>query len=228
MDLYNQISKNYLPHIGAKAPDFNAKSTFGNIKLSDYRGKWILLFSHPSDFTPVCTTEFIAFAKYAPLFNKRNVQLLGLSVDSNSSHLAWVYNIYQNTGIEIPFPVIEDISMKISNLYGMISPAVSDTQTVRCVFIIDDNQVIRSMLYYPQTIGRNIPELIRIIDALQVVDKKNVVTPANWVPGEAVIVPPPKTYQQLKERLKNKEGYYCIDWYLNFKNLNEYEKSPQP
>ncbi|MGY0374212.1 peroxiredoxin [Clostridium sp. JNZ J1-5] len=228
MDLYNQISKNCLPHIGAKAPDFNAKSTFGNIKLSDYRGKWILLFSHPSDFTPVCTTEFIAFAKYAYLFNQRNVQLLGLSVDSNSSHLAWVYNIYQNTGIEIPFPVIEDISMKISNLYGMISPAVSDTQTVRCVFIIDDNQVIRSMLYYPQTIGRNIPELIRIIDALQVVDKKNVVTPANWVPGEAVIVPPPKTYQQLKERLKNKEGYYCIDWYLNFKNLNEYEKSPQP
>jgi peroxiredoxin (alkyl hydroperoxide reductase subunit C) len=221
MDLYNQNSRTCLPQLGAKAPDFSAETTLGTMKLSDLRGKWIVLFSHPSSFTPVCTTEFIAFAQYYPHFSKKNVELMGLSIDSNSSHLAWVHNIYLNTGIEIPFPVAEDISMKISNLYGMISSAVSDTQTVRSVFIIDDNQVIRTILYYPMSIGRNIPEILRIIEALQIVDKENVVTPANWIAGQPVVVPPPKTYQQLKERIKNKEDYSCTDWYLCFKRLNK-------
>jgi peroxiredoxin (alkyl hydroperoxide reductase subunit C) len=221
MDLYNQNSRASLPHLGSKAPDFTAKTTQGTMKLSDFRGKWVVLFSHPADFTPVCTTEFIAFAQYSSYFAQRNAQLMGLSVDNTSSHLAWIHKIYENTGIEIPFPLIEDISMKISNLYGMISPTVSDTETVRTVFIIDDNQIIRAMLYYPMSIGRNIPEIIRMIDALQLVDKENVLTPANWIPGQPAVIPPPKTYQQLKERIKNKENYPCVDWYLSFKTINK-------
>lgn len=206
-----------LPEIGAKAPDFEAVTTFGKVKLSDFSGKWVVLFSHPGDFTPVCTTEFIAFAKYFPLFAKRNVQLMGLSIDSLHSHLAWVYNIYRNTGIEIPFPVIADRDMKIAKLYGMISAPMSDTSTVRSVFIIDDKQVLRTILYYPQTTGRYIPEILRIVDALQTADAQKVVTPANWLPGSPVVVPPPMTYEQLKERVQNPHGYCCIDWYLCMK-----------
>lgn len=206
-----------LPSLGAKAPNFSANTTCGPIKLSDYKGKWVVLFSHPGDFTPVCTTEFLCFAKYYPNFKKRNVELLGLSVDSNSSHLDWVYNIYKNTGVEIPFPIIDDIKMEISQLYGMISEPVSDIATVRSVFIIDPNQILRTILYYPLTTGRNIPEIIRIIDALQTSDDQNVVTPANWLPGMPVILPPPKTYKELKHRVnscaKNKK---CINWYLCF------------
>lgn len=206
-----------LPSLGAKAPNFSANTTYGPIKLSDYKGKWVVLFSHPGDFTPVCTTEFLCFAKYYPNFKKRNVELLGLSVDSNSSHLAWVYNIYKNTGVEIPFPIIDDRKMEISQLYGMISEPVSDVATVRSVFIIDPDQILRTILYYPLTTGRNIPEIIRIIDALQTSDEQNVVTPANWLPGMPVILPPPKTYKELKQRVtscaKNKK---CIDWYLCF------------
>lgn len=227
MDLYNQNIRNCIPQLGTKAPEFTAITTFGTIKLSDLRGKWIILFSHPSDFTPVCTTEIIAFAQYYSYFTERNVELIGLSIDSNSSHLEWVHNIYKNTGIEIPFPIIEDISMKISNLYGMISPSVSNTQTVRSVFIIDDSQIIRTILHYPMSIGRNIPEILRVIDALQTVDRENVVTPANWTPGQPVVIPPPKTYQQLKERIKNKENYSCTDWYLCFKDLSNSENKPK-
>lgn len=200
-----------LPQIGYKAPQFSARTTFGDIKLSDFAGKWVVMFSHPADFTPVCTTEFITFAMYYPLFVQRNVQLMGLSIDSIYSHLAWVYNIYRNTGIEIPFPVIADLDMKVATLYGMISPAVSDTSTIRSVFIIDDQQIIRAILQYAQSTGRYIPEIIRIIDSLQTVDRYKVVTPANWLPGSPVVVPPPQTYQQLKERVQNPEGYSCTD-----------------
>ncbi|MCX8130558.1 MAG: redoxin domain-containing protein [Clostridia bacterium] len=159
----------------------------------------------------------MAFATYNPYFVQRNVQLIGLSIDSVYSHLAWVYNIYRNTGIEIPFPVIADLDMKVATLYGMISPAVSNTSTIRNVFIIDDKQVIRAILQYPQSTGRYIPEIIRIIDSLQTVDREKAVTPANWLPGSPVIVPPPQTYEQLKERVQNPQGYQCVDWYLCFK-----------
>ena len=206
-----------LPNLGEKAPDFKSNSTMGPIKLSDYCGKWIVLFSHPGDFTPVCTTEFLAFASLASEFKKRNTQLLGLSVDSNASHLAWIYNILQLTGVNIPFPIIEDRDMKIANLYGMISAPMSNTSTVRTVFIIDDKQILRTILYYPLSTGRNIPEILRIIDSLQTVDKCNVVTPANWLPGTPVLLPPPKTFKELQGRIKkcNKE-YKCLDWYICF------------
>ncbi|WP_297136327.1 peroxiredoxin [Terrisporobacter sp.] len=206
-----------LPNLGEKAPNFKANSTFGPIELCDYTGKWVVLFSHPGDFTPVCTTEFMCFAKYACEFEKRNTQLIGLSVDSNASHLAWVYNILQLTGIEITFPVIEDLSMNIAKQYGMISEPMSSTSTVRTVFIIDDKQILRTILYYPLSTGRNIPEILRIIDSLQTVDRDKVVTPANWLPGMPVIVPPPKTYKELISRVKNcNKKYSCIDWYLCF------------
>lgn len=212
-----------LPSLGTKAPNFSANTTFGPIKLSDYKGKWVVLFSHPCDFTPVCTTEFLCFAKYYSNFQKRNTELIGLSVDSNSSHLAWVYNIYRNTGVEIPFPIIDDRKMEISQLYGMISEPMSDSSTVRSVFIIDPNQILRTILYYPLTTGRNIPEIVRIIDALQTSDEQKVVTPADWLPGMPVILPPPKTYKELKQRISNCEkNKECIDWYLCFvpdKNL---------
>jgi peroxiredoxin 2/4 len=212
-----------LPQIGYRAPQFKAQTTFGNMQLSDFTGKWVVMFSHPGDFTPVCTTEFLAFAMYYPYFVQRNVQLIGLSIDSVHSHLAWVYNIYRNTGVEIPFPVIADRDSKIAVLYGMISPAVSETSTVRSVFIIDDRQVVRAVLQYPQTTGRCIPEILRIIDSLQTVDRDKVVTPANWIPGMPVVVPPPATYEQLKERITNKQGYSCIDWYLCMKPDNPKE-----
>ncbi len=206
-----------LPSLGSKAPNFKTNTTFGPIKLSDYTGKWVVLFSHPGDFTPVCTTEFLAFAKYNDEFIKRNVQLIGLSVDSNSSHLAWVYNIFKLTGVEIPFPVIEDRDMKIANLYGMISEPMSATSTIRSVFIIDDKQILRTILYYPLTTGRNIPEILRIIEALQTSDRDNVATPANWLPGMPVILPYPKTYKELKAKIKDSNyDNSCLDWYLCF------------
>ena len=213
----DDMNRTCAPQIGTKAPDFSAVTTFGDMKLSDFAGKWIVLFSHPGDFTPVCTTEFVSFAMYFPYFTQRNVQLIGLSIDSLHSHLGWVYNIYKNTGVEIPFPVIADRDMKVARLYGMIAPAISDTSTVRSVFIIDDKQIIRAVLQYPNTTGRSIPEIIRIIDALQTYDRGKAATPANWCPGAPVVVPPPNTYEQLKERVQNKHGYSCIDWYLCMK-----------
>lgn len=206
-----------LPSLGSQAPDFSVNTSFGPVKLSDYKGKWLVLFSHPGDFTPVCTTEFLCFAKYYPEFKKRNTELLGLSIDSNSSHLAWVYNIFLLTGVDIPFPIIEDRDMKVAKLYGMISEPMSNTSTIRSVFIIDDKQILRTILYYPLTTGRNIPEILRIIEALQTSDRDNVVTPANWFPGMPVILPYPKTYKDLKARVKNcNNEYSCMDWYLCF------------
>ncbi|RDY24656.1 peroxiredoxin [Romboutsia maritimum] len=224
-----------LPSLGSKAPDFKANTTQGPINLSDYTGKWVVLFSHPGDFTPVCTTEFLCFAKYYCEFEKRNTELIGLSIDSNSSHLAWLYNIFLFSGVEIPFPVIEDRDMSIAKLYGMISEPMSDTSTIRSVFIIDDKQILRTILYYPLSTGRNIPEILRIIDALQTSDRDNVVTPANWFPGMPVILPYPKTYKELKNRVKNCDNKYsCVDWYLcfvpdnteNAKTLNELNCMP--
>ncbi len=218
-DTYRQDT---LLTIGMKAPEFIAETTFGPAKMSDYAGKWLVFFSHPGDFTPVCTTEFIAFAKYYPEFKSRNTNLLGLSIDSNASHLAWVYNIYKMTGIQIPFPIVADRNMKIARMYGMLPADQNATQTVRSVFIIDPEQKIRAILQYPMSNGRNIPEILRLLDALQTTDLEGVVTPANWMPGQSVIVPYPKTYDELLERVKNPMGYNCMDWYLCFKKNLEY------
>ncbi len=203
--------------LGAPAPSFEAITTMGKIRLEDYKGSWLILFSHPADFTPVCTTEFIAFAKIYPELKKRNVELLGLSIDSVYSHIAWMRNIEEKTGIKIPFPVIADLNKEVSSLYGMVHPNQSKTETVRCVFIIDPNQILRLILYYPLTTGRNMEEILRVIDALQTTDEHGVATPANWKPGDPVIVPPPNTQESAEERVK--EGYECKDWYLCFKKL---------
>ena len=181
-------------------------------------GKWLILFSHPGDFTPVCTTEMIAFTKAHTYFKELNTELLGLSVDSNSSHLAWVYDIYCRTGIKISFPIIADRNGEIARRYGMISSDISNTETVRNVYIIDDKGIIRTILIYPMNVGRFIPEIIRIVQALQMVDCANASTATNWIPNQPVIVSPPKTSEALMERLneieKNRNG---ISWYLSFK-----------
>ena len=202
--------------IGDKAPQFMAKTTMGNMKLSDYAGSWLILFSHPGDFTPVCTTEFIAFSKMFPEFQKRNCNLLGLSIDSNSSHLAWVNNIYKTTGTQIPFPIISDSDMRIAKRYGMLAPNASSTQTVRCVFFIDPEQKIRAKLEYPMQTGRNIGEILRLLEAMQMVDNKKVLTPANWIPRFPTLMPAPSTYKDLVNRMNNQSNYNCMDWYLCF------------
>jgi len=206
-----------LPVLGQKAPDFEAVTTQGVLKLSDFEGSWLVLFSHPADFTPVCTTEFIAFSEIYEELKKRKVELLGLSVDSVASHIAWIRNVEEKMGVKIPFPVIADLNKEIAKKYGMIHPDQSKTETVRCVFVIDPESKIRAMIYYPLTTGRNMKEILRLIDALQTTDEHKVATPANWNPGDSVIVPPPTTAEQAEERLK--EGYECKDWYLCMKKL---------
>ena len=175
-----EVMMNGNVRIGMCAPDFEATTTMGTVKLSDYKGKWVILFSHPGDFTPVCTTEMIALSKANNEFEARNACLLGLSVDSNSSHLAWVFDIYCRTGVRIPFPIIADRNGSIARKYGMISSSVSNSETVRNVYIIDDKGIIRAILIYPMTIGRCIPEILRILEAAQTVDKCGGATPANW------------------------------------------------
>jgi peroxiredoxin (alkyl hydroperoxide reductase subunit C) len=211
----------HIPRINEAAPDFSGKSTHGMIKLSDYtsKGKWVLLFSHPADFTPVCTTEFVEFARHYPEFEKRNVQLIGNSIDSVYSHIAWVRNIEQNFGIKIPFPVIADLDQKVARSFGMVHEAVSDTATVRAVFFIDPKNVIRALLYYPLSLGRNVDELVRVFDALQTADANACATPANWRPGDAVIVPPPLTQADAEKRAAGSPGMEVTDWYLTRKKL---------
>jgi peroxiredoxin (alkyl hydroperoxide reductase subunit C) len=206
-----------MPRIGELAPAFEAATTQGALKLEDFKGSWLILFSHPADFTPVCTTEFMAFAKIYPELQKRGVELLGLSVDSVSSHIAWVRNVEEKAGVKIPFPIVADLNKEVSLAYGMIHPGDSKTETVRCVFIIDPNQKVRTILYYPLSTGRNMDEIVRIIDALQTVDKHGVATPADWRPGDEVVVPPPNTQEMAEERLK--QGYKCVDWSLCRKKL---------
>ncbi len=209
--------------IGRIAPDFTVLTTQGVITLSQYAGKWVLLFSHPGDFTPVCTSEFIAFTQLAPEFEERNVQLLGISIDSNPAHLAWLYNIQQFTGMEVPFPLIADRDAEISRLYGMVNPDRIYEESVRDVFIIDPTRRIRSILTYPATNGRNMYELLRLIDALQTTDRYGVSTPANWMPGQPVIVPPPYTYEGLLDRAStvSNPDTACLQWYLCFENYND-------
>ena len=208
--------------IGQKAPDFEAITTCGPKTLNDYKGKWLVLFSHPGDFTPVCTTEMIAFTRAHTYFKQMNTELLGLSIDSNASHLAWIYDIYCKTGIQVSFPIIADRSGQIARKYGMISTDVSTTETVRNVFIIDDKGIVRTIFVYPLNIGRFIPEIIRTVQALQMSDCSNGSTAANWMPGQPVIVPPPQTYCQLEERNQSiEENGNGISWYLSFKEPPE-------
>lgn len=214
-----EIMMNGTVRIGERAPDFEVTSTMGNVSLKEYNGKWLVFFSHPGDFTPVCTTEMIAFAKANPYFEQLNTSLLGLSVDSNSSHLAWVYDIYCRTGIRIPFPIIADRNGEIARKYGMISSEVSNTETVRNVYVIDDKGIVRLILIYPLNVGRWIPEILRAVQALQVADRNHSSTPANWVPCDPVIIPPPTTFEGLLQRKEeieqNKNG---MNWYLSFQN----------
>lgn len=207
-----------IPRINEPAPDFEANSTQGPIKLSDYKGKkWVVLFAHPADFTPVCTTEFIGFARHAEAFAKLNTQLIGISEDSNFSHLAWLANIKQNFGVHIPFPVIDDRAGHVAARFGLIHPSESQTATVRAVFIIDDQGLIRAFIYYPLTTGRSVEEILRVVEALQVADKYKVATPEGWKTGDKVIVPAPVTQEAAEAR--GSEGYETVDWYFSKKEL---------
>ncbi len=204
--------------IGEEVPDFEAVTTDGSIKFSEWaKGSWVILFSHPADFTPVCTTEFMAFADIYPDLQKKNVKLIGLSIDSVYSHIAWLRAIKEKLGKEIPFPIIEDLSMNVAHKYGMIHPAQSGTAAVRAVFFIDPEFKLRGLVYYPLSNGRNMDEMLRIIDAFQTSDEHGVATPANWRPGDDVIVPPPKTKKEAEKRLK--EGFDCADWFFCKKKL---------
>ena len=214
-----------MPMIGDEAPHFRAMTTKGKINFpDDYKGSWVVLFSHPADFTPVCTTEFIGFAKLAEEFRALNTKLLGLSIDSLHSHLAWAksiegINLYGKGEVEIPFPIIADISMSVARQYGMLQ-TVAKTQTVRAVFIIDEKGIIRTILYYPMSTGRNLPEILRIIKSLQLHDAENISTPADWEPGDEVVLGAPLTLEEASKRLNSDdESITNYDWYLTMKKL---------
>lgn len=201
-----------LPRLGGPAPDFEAETTQGRLALSDYRGHWVVLFSHPADFTPVCTTEFMAFAEIAPRMRDRGVEMLGLSIDSIYSHLAWAKVIEEKFGVTIPFPIIADSDRRVAMAYGMLHPDDSGTETSRCVFVIDPGGAVRAMIYYPLTTGRNVAEIERTVIALMTTDAHKVATPANWQPGDKVIVPAPRTMEDADAR-KSQDVEY-VDWWF--------------
>jgi len=210
---------NMMPRIGDTAPDFKAVTTKGDIQFSEYaKDKWIVLFSHPADFTPVCTTEMSGFATRKSEFDALNTELMGLSIDSIHSHLAWVNNVREKTGVYFDFPIIADIDMKVSKLYGMLQPNESLTAAVRAVFFIDPAKKIRLIMYYPLNVGRNMDEILRVLEGLQISDKFKVALPLDWKNGEKVIVPPPKTLDEMQERLDDTENEK-IDFYLIKKEL---------
>lgn len=203
-----------MPRIGDKAPDFETITTDGPLKFSEFnKGSWVIMFSHPADFTPVCTTELSAFAMDKDFYAKRNTKLLGLSIDSIHSHLAWVNNVREKTGVYMDFPIIADLDMKVANLYGMLHPGESATAAVRAVFFIDPKGVIRLILYYPLNVGRNMAEIQRALVALQTADAKHVALPVNWKEGDKAIVPPPKTLKEMNERIADK-ALEKVDFYL--------------
>ncbi len=219
-----EIQVTRMPLIGDTAPAFQAKTTQGDIRFpEDYKGKWVILFSHPADFTPVCTTEFMTFASMADEFKALNTELIGLSVDSLYAHIAWLRKIQElewngKKNIEVKFPLIEDIRMEVANKYGMMQPGQSNTQAVRAVFVIDPNAKIRTVLYYPLTTGRNFDEIKRIVLALQKADSDSVATPADWRPGDDVIVPTAGSCGTARERMENQNNdQYCLDWFMCFR-----------
>ncbi|NLJ81919.1 MAG: peroxiredoxin [Bacteroidales bacterium] len=216
-----------MPRIGEKAPEFKAITTQGNINFpKDYEGSWVILFSHPADFTPVCTSEFMTFATMEEKFNEANCKLVGLSIDGIFSHIAWLRAIKDKIkykgmkNVEVKFPLIEDISMEVASKYGMVMPGESDTKAVRAVFIIDPKGIIRTIIYYPLSLGRNFNELYRAVIALQAADEFKIATPADWHPGDDVIVPTPETCNVAKERVESKdENMKCHDWFFCTKKL---------
>ncbi len=215
-----EIKTNSMPRIGDDAPDFEALTTHGNLKFSEFAdGKWVVLFSHPADFTPVCTTELSGFAERKQEFEALNTKLMGLSIDSIHSHLAWVNNVKEKTGVYLDFPIIADLDMKVAKLYGMLQPNESITAAVRAVFFIDPYQKIRLIMYYPLNIGRNMDEILRVLQGLQVSDEHKVALPLNWKKGDKVIVPPPKTLEQMEERIQD-ASYEKVDFYLAKKELH--------
>jgi peroxiredoxin (alkyl hydroperoxide reductase subunit C) len=220
---------NRIPLIGENAPAFEAETTQGHLKFpEDFAGKWVIFFSHPADFTPVCTTEFMTFAYMQEDFRQLNCELLGLSIDSTFSHIAWLRTIKEKVefngmkDIEVTFPVISDLTMEVSKLYGMLQPSASTTQAVRAVFIIDPNGKVRAMLYYPLSNGRNMDEIKRLLIAMQTSDTEKIATPANWKPGDEVIVPPPGSCGAAKDRMATTDpSIRCVDWFLCFKKLEK-------
>lgn len=225
MDNQNKCEEVYrMPLIGDDAPAFEAVTTQGNIKFpGDYKGKWVILFSHPADFTPVCTTEFMTFGSMIQEFKDLNTELVGLSVDSLYAHIAWLRKIQDlewngKKKIEVTFPLIEDIRMDVARKYGMIQPGQSNTQAVRSVFFIDPKGKIRAIIYYPLSLGRNFDEIKRVIQALQKADKDNCATPADWRPGDDVIIPTAGSCGTAKERVESKDpDMYCLDWFMCFR-----------
>lgn len=217
-----------MPRIGDKAPEFKAITTQGSINFPlDYKGKWVILFSHPADFTPVCTSEFMTFAKREPEFTALNCQLVGLSIDGLYSHIAWLRTIKDKIvfkgmkNIEVTFPLIEDISMEVAKKYGMIQPGESTTKAVRAVFFIDPKGIVRALIYYPLSMGRNFDELKRALIAMQTADAYDIATPADWQPGDDVIVPPAGSCGVAKDRMDIKEeGVTCNDWFFCTKQLS--------
>lgn len=216
-----------MPLIGEKAPSFEADTTLGKVRFpDDFKGKWVIFFSHPADFTPVCTTEFMTFASMQGEFRALNCELIGLSIDSTFSHIAWLRTIKEKVefrnlkGVEVMFPVVSDLKMNISRMYGMLQPSASTTQAVRAVFLIDPESKIRAILYYPLSNGRNFQEIKRLLIAMQTSDAYQVATPADWQPGDEVIVPPPGSCGAAKERVESKDpSLRCIDWFLTFKKI---------
>jgi peroxiredoxin (alkyl hydroperoxide reductase subunit C) len=218
-----------MPRIGDKAPSFKAVTTQGEIQFPEqYAGKWIILFSHPADFTPVCTSEFMTFASLEDKFSELNCQLVGLSVDGLYSHIAWLRTIREKIeykgmkNVEVKFPLIEDITMEVAKMYGMMQPGESSTKAVRAVFVIDPKGVIRTIIYYPLSMGRNFDELLRVLQALQTADAFACATPADWRPGDDVIVPPAGSCGVAKDRMDGKEpGVTCHDWFFCTKKLDK-------
>ncbi|HWH56366.1 MAG TPA: peroxiredoxin, partial [Terriglobales bacterium] len=213
-----------MPRINEPAPEIHAKSTHGMIHITDYtsQGKWVMLFSHPADFTPVCTTEFVEFARHKADFDRLNVQPIGVSVDSIYAHIAWIRSIEENFKVKVTFPLIADLDQKVAQAFGMVHEAVSDTATVRAVFFIDPKNTIRALLYYPLNLGRNVDEIVRVFEALQTAEKHSVSMPANWKPGEAVIVGAPITQADAEKRVASSgQGLEVTDWYFSKKKLSE-------
>jgi len=214
----SDVVLNPMPRIGDVAPDFQAVTTQGTIEFSEWQGgHWVLMFSHPADFTPVCSTELSEFAKRSEEFEQRHTKLIGLSIDSIHSHLAWIQNLKQVLNVEINYPLIADLTASVANQYGMIHPGESETVTVRCLFAIDPDRMIRAIIYYPLNVGRNVDEVLRMLDALQTADQNAVACPVNWKPGDDVIVPPPKTEEEVQQRLNS--DYEKLDFYLCKKKL---------
>jgi peroxiredoxin (alkyl hydroperoxide reductase subunit C) len=209
-----------LPLIGDRAPEFHAVSTIsGDLNFSEWQGQdWVVLFSHPADFTPVCTTELIEFARQHERFRAKGVKLIGISVDSIHSHLAWLQNMKEKMGATIPYPMIADTDMKVASLYGMLHPGASSTATVRAVFVIDPKRIIRALIYYPMNAGRNVEEILRLVTAIQTADKHNCATPVNWQEGDKVMLPPPRTVADVEERLAQSDRE-IKDFYLALKDL---------